>query len=186
MLLFDHQKMPSQEALVVNLPPYKEWAGFKWLLQECSLSTTLPCYPPPLTKHLNAHCTVHAPLRSLSRASGISGMPINDGWRGEVSSGSVEANMQRHRSQRGRLSFTDSSIHSPTLDFVSSQAVCSGGTKKDMGVKSAIELYNPVLPFQFFPSDNFQAIEPPSPINWGLCTHLSFSLCLIHQKVLSN
>ena len=24
------------EAPVVSLPPYKEWAGFKWLLQECS------------------------------------------------------------------------------------------------------------------------------------------------------
>ena len=110
MLLFDHQKMPSQEALVVNLPPYKEWAGFKWLLQEFSLSTTLP--PPPLTKHLNAHDTVHAPLPSLSRASGISGMPINDGRRGEVSSGSVEANMQRHRSQRGRLSLLHRLLHS--------------------------------------------------------------------------
>ena len=131
MLLFDHQKMPSQEALVVNLPPYKEWAGFKWLLQEFSLSTTLP--PPPLTKHLNAQYTVHVPLPRLSRASGISGMPINDGRRGEVSSGSVEANMQRHRSQRGRLSFTDSSIHSPTLDFVSSSCLFGGGQRKIWG-----------------------------------------------------
>ena len=133
--MFDHQKMPSQEALVVNLPPYKEWAGFKWLLQECSLSTTLPCCPPLLTKHLNAHDTVHAPLPSLSRASGISGMPINDGRRGEVSSGSVEANMQRHRSQRGRLSSTGSSIHSPTLDFVSSSCLFEGDKERYGGKK---------------------------------------------------
>ena len=106
-------------------------------LNGCSRNALSPplCHaPPPLTKHLNAHYTVHAPLPSLSRASGISGMPINDGRRVEVSSGSVEANMQRHRSQRGRLSFTDSSIHSPTLDFVSSSCLF-GGDKKRYGGK---------------------------------------------------
>ena len=134
--MFDHPKMPSQEALVVNLPPYKEWAGFKWLLQECSLSTTLPCCPSPLTKHLNAHCTVHAPPPSLSRASGISGMPINDGRRGEVSSGSVEANMQRHRSQRGRLSLLHRLLHSFAHSrFCLLSSCLFGGDKERYGGK---------------------------------------------------
>ena len=90
------------------------------------------------------------------------------------------------KSERPPLSPSQAPPFIRPLSILSPQAVCSGGTKKDMGVKSAIELYNPLVLFQLFPSDNFQAIEPPSPINWGLCTHLSFSLCLIHQKVLSN
>ena len=136
---------------MVNLPPYKEWAGFKWLLQECSLYHSALLAPPPLTKHLNAHYTVHAPLPSLSRASGISGMPINDGRRVEVSSGSVEANMQRHRSQRGRLSLLHKLLHSFAHSrFCLLKLFVRGGTKKDMGVKSAIELYNPVLLFSAF------------------------------------
>ena len=152
-LLFDHQKMPSQEALVVNLPPYREWAGFKWLLQECSLPPPL-CPASSASSYKTSQRTLYstcAPLPSLSRASGISGMPINDGRRGEVSSGSVEANMQRHRSQRGRLSLLHRLLHSFAHSrFCLLKLFVRGGTKKDMGVKSAIELYNPVLLFSAF------------------------------------
>ena len=111
----------------------------------------------PLTKHLNAQYrrlsqVSHAPLEFPECGSMTTGA-------GEVSRGSMEANMQRHKSQRGRLSFTSSSIHWATSWILSPQAVCSGGTKKDMGVKSAIEFYNPVLS-AFFNRTIFKPLSP--------------------------
>ena len=129
------------------------------------LSPLCSALATPLTKHLDAQYrrlsqVSHAPLEFPECRSMTTGG-------GEVSRGSMEANMQRHKSQRGRLSFTSSSIHWATLWILSPQAVCSGGTKKDMGVKSAIELYNPVLSFSaFFHRIIFKPLSRcPAPIN---------------------
>ena len=94
----------------------------------------------PLTKHLTVQ---HSPLPSLSRASGISGMSINDGWRGEVSSGKHAASQ---KSERPPL------LHSlPAHSRFCLLKLFVRGTKRDMGVRSAIELYNPELSsFSFF------------------------------------
>ena len=172
--------------MVVNPPPYKEWAGcycywagcycltirrylyrrLRWLthlhtwsgrgLNGCSrnaLSTTTPlCFiTTPLTKHLNAQYrrlsqVSHAPLEFPECRSMTTGG-------GEVSSrDSMKANMQRHKSQRGRLFFTSSPPFIAPLSsgFCLLKLFVRGGTKKDMGVKSAIELYNPVLSFSAF------------------------------------
>ena len=97
-----------------------------------------PC-PATTSSYKTSQRTLYstcAPLPSLSRASGISGMPINDGRRGEVSSGSVEANMQRHRSQRGRLSLLHRLLHSFAHSrFCLLSSCLFGGDKERYGGK---------------------------------------------------
>ena len=128
------------------------------------LSTTLP--PPPLlTKHLNSTACAylsqvsHAPLEfpkcvSMTAEEAKQAVAV---WRQTCSVTKVRE--AASSSQTPRAPFIR------PLSILSPQAVCSGGTKKDMGVKSAIELYNPVVCFQLFPSDDFQAqsIEGSSP-----------------------
>ena len=160
MLLFDHQKMPSQEALVVNLPPYKEWAGFKWLLQECSLSTTLPLLPSPSYK--TSQRTLYSTCASPKSLTRLWNFRNADQWRPERRSKQWLCGGKHAASQKSeRPPLLHRLLHSFAHSrFCLLKLFVRGGTKKDMGVKSAIELYNPVLLFQLFPSDNFQAIEP--------------------------
>ena len=151
---------------MVSLPPYKEWAGFKWLLQECSarpLCSVLLQLSSQKTSPIARSCTVqlsHGRLLWNFRNS------INDGRRSKAESGTcgsmdLGANMQRHQSQRGRHFSKDSSkLHS--FDFVSSQS-CLSGEKERYGGKKCCRTLQPP-PLLFF--RHFQAIEQLS-INWG-------------------
>ena len=119
-------------ALVVNQPPYKEWAGFKWPPLECSQHSAL-CF-----SYKTSQCRAHY-VRfsgSLTRLWNFRNS-INDGWRRRYKQWPWCWVRGKHaasqKSERPTL------LHGLLAPFIlplwilSPQAVCSGGQRKIWG-----------------------------------------------------
>ena len=167
---------------MVSRPPYKEWAGFKWLLQECSarpLCSVLLQLSSQKTSPIARSCTVqlsHGRLLWNFRNS------INDGRRSKGRVGLVALWTWEQTCSVTKVREADSSPKTPRSSIHSIlsplKAVCPA-RKKDMGVKSVVELYNLLL-------SSFFVISKPlssSQSIGGLKPHL---LYWIHQKVFNN